>query len=424
MKKKKSDALRAFWFITVNFLRIIGYHLSNIVPKNNNIWIYGARRGRDFFDNSKYFFIYMNKHHPEVKSIWLSKDKNIIKKLRKQKYEAYQTYSLKGIYLSLKAGFVILNNGVYDVNFYLIGKNTKKIQLFHGMPLKKIGYDDKITLEEDKSYRKKLELFIKFRNKYFPFIDNFDPTLPYVDNYDYLVATSKENLKRFSSAFKINEKNIILTGSPRNDALFDDLFKEKCVFIKNLSEKIQFNYVISYLPTYRDKGNIKYIFSKFQYNPEELNNILEKLNAIMIIKLHPRDIALNIQLFEESFERIIVITDKEISDIYPLLKKTDVLITDYSSVYFDYLLLNRPIIFAPFDIDEYLTRDRELYYSYDKVTPGPKAKNWPDIIYYVSKSLKNNELKKEEREKISKIFNLFFDGRSSERLYKILTSKK
>ena len=145
--------------------------------------------------------------------------------------------------------------------------------------------------------------------------------------------------------------------------------------------------------------------------------MLEELQAVLIIKLHPRDLSYSVKQFEENSNRIFIVSNNEILDVYPLLKNTDVLLTDYSSVYFDFLMLDRPIVFTPFDIDKYLTRDRELYYEYDSITPGFKAKNWPETFSHIQSLLSNRDNEKQMREKTCKMFNKFGDGKSSERVY-------
>jgi CDP-glycerol glycerophosphotransferase (TagB/SpsB family) len=107
-------------------------------------------------------------------------------------------------------------------------------------------------------------------------------------------------------------------------------------------------------------------------------------------------------------------------DIYPLLKRVNILITDYSSVYFDFLLLDRPIIFAPFDLHEFVCLDgQELFYEYDEVTPGPKATDWKEVLALVERSLQTDDYKTQRRE-ICQRFNEFHDGKNSERVYNII----
>ena len=104
-------------------------------------------------------------------------------------------------------------------------------------------------------------------------------------------------------------------------------------------------------------------------------------------------------------------------DIYDVLNQYDMLIADYSSIYFDFLLLNRPIIFAPFDKDDYLGNEREFYFSYDEITPGPKAVSWPEVMDHITTFADVPLWYSEERAHISKRFHKH-EKNSCERLYR------
>ena len=106
----------------------------------------------------------------------------------------------------------------------------------------------------------------------------------------------------------------------------------------------------------------------------------------------------------------------ESEDASDLLPDMDILITDYSSVYIDYLLTGKPLIFAPFDLKEYLHNDKELYYSYEQVTPGPKCKNWKDVLKWVEK-YNDETLFSSDRSLLRDSFHKYTDSRSSERVY-------
>ena len=88
------------------------------------------------------------------------------------------------------------------------------------------------------------------------------------------------------------------------------------------------------------------------------------------MKLHPKS-KVNERFMELQSKYIKVINPEY--DPYPLLKLIDVLITDYSSIYFDFMLTNKPIIFFPYDLEEYLMKSREMYFDYEEFTPGNKV---------------------------------------------------
>lgn len=116
---------------------------------------------------------------------------------------------------------------------------------------------------------------------------------------------------------------------------------------------------------------------------------------------------------EETYSNILFI--KPFEDIYPLLPVSDYLITDYSSIYFDYLLLNKEIIFYPFDYTEYVNEDRKLYFDYDEITPGEKVYTFEKLLDTLS--ILNNLDFSKEREQIKNKFWRFQDGDSSSRIY-------
>ena len=99
------------------------------------------------------------------------------------------------------------------------------------------------------------------------------------------------------------------------------------------------------------------------------------------------------------------------------MNQYDLLITDLSSILFDYLLLDKPIVFSAFDMDTYIKRDRELYYRYEEITPGPKGENWTEVMQHVLELLNDPSIYEEERAQIKNRFNTYHDGSSSERVY-------
>jgi len=400
---KAKNVLKLFFKMIFYFMMNIVWLLSYIIPKKKNIWIFGSWFGQKFADNSKYLFLYIKKYHPEIRSIWLSDNINVINELRKKGYEAYKTYSFKGFIYSMKTGCVILSTGVADVNRFAIAR-AKKIQLWHGTPLKKIGFDNIHLLNKMGKVKSCLRSF-------FPFLN---------ESYDLIISASDETKKKLISAFQVDKNKVMITGYPRNDVLFSPnwLNNEGCDYIERIKEKVDFKYIFAYIPTCRGIGYVDVdLFSRYNFNINLLQKAMESLNGIFIIKPHHYNSLRKGLEKVHSSERVFIVSDQEIPDIYPLLKYVDVLVTDYSSVYFDFLLLNRPIIFAPFDINEFKKTTDDLYYDYDEVTPGPKAKSWDEVIEYISHSVINRNEYEIERKKIGTVFNMYLDGNSSMRVY-------
>ncbi len=379
------------------------YWLSCIIPKDKNLWVFGAWFGKRYADNSKYLFEYISKNHPEIKAIWLTRNEEVYKLMKRKGYRVYKTYSLKGILYSLRAKVGIISTSLEDINLCLTG-NMQIVQLWHGIPLKKIMFDDKITFKQPTIFRKLLSLF-------FPFIKK-----SYSDAL--LIATSEEVQRKISSAFKVPLEHVKITGYPRNDSFFQDPAEELELVKKLRQFKSQGKKLAIYMPTHRREGEID--ISKFLLSSLDFIDInLQKLNCVLLIKLHyyhAREILLLTK--NKKFSNILIISDALIEqDVYNILRLIDILITDYSSIYFDFLLLNKPIIFAPFDLENYLRKDREFYYKYEEVTPGPKAKNWKEVLIHLKEAIEEPEKYKKEREKIRDIFHKYKDGNSSRRVF-------
>lgn len=103
------------------------------------------------------------------------------------------------------------------------------------------------------------------------------------------------------------------------------------------------------------------------------------------------------------YSNIADITDKSM-DIQELLMDTDLLITDYSSTYIDYLLLDRPMVFYDFDYQDYLRTDREMYYDYDEVTPGYKAETFGQLLDELDLIFQGEDQWREERRRVRDLF--------------------
>lgn len=398
------DFIRILKKIIIFTIMLPFYWVSYIIPKNKNVWIFGAWFGKRYTDNSKYLFEYVNKYHPEIKAIWMTCTQDTYELIKKKGYKVYKTYSLKGMYYSLKAKVGIVSNGMKDINMFLTG-NMQIIQLWHGIPLKKIMFDDKITFKNPTILKKILFLIFPFLKKNLYYLDAL------------LIATSEEVQKTISSAFKVPLRQVKVTGYPRNDSFYQNHennleFVKELLFLKQQGKKLAI-----YMPTHRKEGKMnitELLFSKI----ESINRMLQKFNCILLIKLHYYHTNERLYLKDNKFTNIKVINSELIEqDIYSILKFVDVLLTDYSSIYFDYLLLDRPIIFTPFDYENYLKEDREFYYDYDKVTPGSKAKNWNEALIYLKEAIENPDKYKKEREYIRNMFQKYHDGNNSKRVF-------
>ena len=159
--------------------------------------------------------------------------------------------------------------------------------------------------------------------------------------------------------------------------------KYETTYTKSLINRIgTFDQCYLYMPTWRNGQNDSFI-QDAGFDFDDLNRILRERNAIFLFKLHP---AVKIVWNNEADLSNIVFLDKNM-DIYPILYFVSTLITDYSSIYYDYLLLDRNIILFPFDKQEYISNSDDLVFDYDKYTPGIQVRTIRDLLSILSSDI-------------------------------------
>ena len=142
---------------------------------------------------------------------------------------------------------------------------------------------------------------------------------------------------------------------------------------------------------------------------------MKDTNSILLLKSHP-----GVKSFEVPKDSSNILIYKE--DSYEIMNKVDILLTDFSSIYFDFLLLNRPIIFTPFDLERYVD-GTPLYYEYDEVTPGPKAKNWTEVVSNLEKIIGGDDAYADRRNITNLKFNKFRDANNCQRIVDFIKQK-
>lgn len=284
----------------------------------------------------------------------------------------------QGIKYFMKAKYAFYCFGKYPIK---PARNQTVVNLWHGTPLKKIGNMEK-----------------GFENVDYNF-------------FTYVVASSPLYKPIMAKIFGCYEDRVIITGNPRNDELFIEDKKTDDI-IRGNAQKI-----ILWLPTYReyDEGYVVSLLKKNQL--QLLNEKLKKEHCKLIIKLHPLQTA---SVKRGEYSNIKFATQKDLDkkgiSVYGLLKSADALITDYSSVYFDYMLLNRPIAFTVEDIEEYGKKRGFVFENPYEYMPGMKLVSYEDLEQYITDIVNDCDPYEAERERVNMIVNSYDDGNSSRRV--------
>ncbi len=391
----KSHKIRALLFYPL-------YLLSKIWPRDPSLWLFGPMN-HAFLDNAKYLFLHVVHNHPEIKAYFVAEKPELIRFLKKQNLPVLYKWSLKGFYYGLKAKFYIISAYVDDINYWTSG-GAVVFNLWHGIPLKKIEFDIS-TGPLAKRYQRQT-LYLRIFKPYF------------YRRPDFVLSTSPEVSKIFAGAFRIRPEQCPALGYPRTDIFFwsrerilQHIRQREPEDLSALVREVAlFNHVILYMPTWRDDRS-NFLQKAFP-DLQKLNSILSEQNALLLIKLHPNDVSL--RTFRDLSH---IKTLKAKLDLYPFLVFTTALITDYSSIYFDYLLLKKPIIFYPFDFDDYV-RLRELYFDYQQAVAPPVVKTFEQLLKLLS-NLQNLNFNEKDDQLLNRFWQ-FKDGGSSKRVVRFL----
>ena len=362
--------------------------------------IFSCFNGKSYTCSPKaiYEFMLLCKEYQNFEFIWFFEDV--------KKYEFLnQNHNTKVVKKNSKEYYKYLQTAKYWVFNYKIAdfiKPKKKqvfLQCWHGTPLKRLGcdlkhYDNSLNSPKDMKKRYKIE----------------------AEKFSYFISPSRYCTEKFTSAWNLKEigkENVLIeTGYPRNDFLLnftqENVEKiKKEILGENTNKKI-----ILYAPTYRANQHdtrLGYVYK------EELdfNNLKKSLGDDYVILFRAHYFIANSFDFDKYKGFVYNVSD--IDDINDLYVISDMLITDYSSVFFDYAILKRPMIFYMYDLEYYRDKSNGFYIDIEKELPGKIIKREEELIEEIKRITK--EFKYDEKyRKFNEKYNYLDDGKASQRV--------
>lgn len=359
---------------------------SHFVPRRKTLWVFGAWQGRLYGDNPKYMFEYVNRNHPEIEAVWISRESSVVDHVRFLGFRAENAMSREGKRLCLRAGAGFMSEGLWDLCHYCLG-GAKKIQLWHGMAFKRI-----------QGYR--------------PFPAHKWGVYPYDYSRMEWMTTSPEAVTHFGEGYRIPENQLHITGFPRLDVLANGGENPHFEALKTSHPGQK---LVVYMPTHRNFGkNAGSYLTAEQL--ENLNRLLAEHNILMIFKPHFHELS-HYAAYGLKLSHIILATDSALyGDVYSYLQYADAMVADYSSVIFDYACLDRPVVLYPYDLEEYEAQDMGLYVPYRETATGPICKSWEEVVSQLERQFEHDEWK-ETRNAIRRRIHQYNDGRNCERVF-------
>ena len=349
-------------------------HFGQIRP-DSHIWLFSSTDNSHYNYNSRYLFEYVKENHPEITPLFVINDPELRNSLSSKYGKQYfiETESIQGIRQALSAGVWFTSAGLPA---YGTGLHKKRliINLWHGVPLKKIALLDPNLKKAARIYFKKI----------------------FSENYTCILTTSHELIPLMARSFAVSEDKIKVWGQPRNDGLFQ---KNDCreILGQLFPDLPEYTKTVLYAPTFRDYGQVQ-LFPFKDFDQKQLEAFLDEKNMLLFIRTH---VAEQGSAAPYLGKRIRFLGNEQAEDVTGILNIFDCLITDYSSIYIDYLLTDKPMIFLPYDRQQYLD-GRGMNFDYDDVTPGPKPETFNDFLDALSPK---EDFWKSERTRVNRLFN-------------------
>ncbi len=372
------------------FLSTLYTHFFLQWPVRKDWVLFESFFGKSYSDSPKYIYEYLSKQFPgKYRMIWVIDKQNTKIPYRNKKIKRF---SLQYYYYLARCGYLVFNGR--QPEWTVKRKECTFLQTWHGTPLKKLVFDMEEITSATPQYKQ--QVYKQSRA------------------WDYLIAPNEFCNETFRRCF-LFENEMLTTGYPRNDILHapnkEDLSKRIRARLGIPRDKK----TILYAPTWRDDE----FYGKGQYKFElhlDLKLMQERLGSEYVILLRTHYfIADSIDVSSLKGFAYNVSNYDDISELYLI---SDILITDYSSVFFDYANLRRPMLFFTYDLDKYRDILRGFYFDIEKEVPGPLLFTTEEVIEAVNGI---EALNREYSQRYDEFYHRFCDwedGHAAEKVVK------
>ena len=380
-------------YIHIAFCWIIIAPLNIFITRERELTVVIGKLSGEIADNTKYLLIHGIRENKNIR--FLTQSAAVLNTNSDIKKHIVLFGSLKGVLTLLRASQIVVDYSHWSYRnpiYFFLSLKAKKVHLWHGLTFKPV----------------ELGLIAKG----IPYLKS--RLFRHIVNYDLMVSTSNFWTEHLYKKYFL-AKDVENYGYPRNDVLFRkpdqlDLIGvdvNKFNMLKKAKEK---GYKLAiYSPTFRDDGSDA--FSSGNLNLKKLNIFLSKHNIILVLKMHPH----NAHVYEDLSN---ILNYGKDFDIYPVMSLSDMMITDYSSIYIDYLIIDRPIVFFNYDYEKYLEKNRKLQTKFLDTIPGVITREQEGLEQAILDHLIScKDSHKGDRTKLKETSYEFFDGNSAKRIF-------
>ncbi|WP_159498348.1 CDP-glycerol glycerophosphotransferase family protein [Microbacterium sp. 18062] len=383
-----------------------GWMLTRFVPRSRDEWVFGCAVG--IADGA--LAVWEQAHAAGTRSLWLVDGPAQERDAAARGIPAARKGSLRGLWRTARARVVVVTHGFGDVNRYTVS-GAFIVQLWHGIPLKRIGIDSPETVRSSilpSSALVRRAVAAMYRSA--------------TRRIGLLPAASHLVRGRLESAFSLPDARVPVVGEPRVDVLSCGTAAERRRAARQELARLVGDIgeapVVLYAPTWRD-GDLDPAIPDAD-DAAAIATFLEESGAILLVRSHP--LGAGEYRVPAAEGRVRLLGSDVVADVTPLLSGLDALVTDYSSLAFDTSLVPLPVVFLAPDVVEY-GRRRGFYGSFREVAGDDAAETWPEALGQLGAVLADPVERKRRLDRARELdarVHAFRDGRNAERVYRAI----
>jgi len=343
--------------------RCVLFPLSWLVPRRRDLWVFGAPQD-GFSGNPKYLYLWMSEHRPDVECVWLSGSAATRRLLRDHGLRCELRWSRAGMAAAARARYHVVANDGSDTSLGFTG-GAQVLNLWHGVGIKNILRGARVGANAQ-LYRRlwRPDVYLRSAHRF---------RRPAV-----VLSTSPTMSEHFARCFDVPVARCPQLGYPRIDPLVDEEVRTRALAFGDyaaFSELCAERTVYLYAPTLRDDD--QGLFDEAVPDLAALSDALRPTNGLLLLKLHPFTSG-SVREEVAAFDNITVWPGE--LDLYPVLDRVDCLITDYSSLLYDYIAVSGSgaVIYA-YDYERYVSQDRDLAFPLEENIIGQRAGTFADL---------------------------------------------
>ena len=385
-------------------LYVAGRVATWLIPRSRDEWVFGCAVG--IADGA--LALWRRAADAGERAVWLTADERQDAEAAAHGIPTVRKHSLAGFWRTARARVIVVTHGFGDVNRYAT-TGAVIVQLWHGIPLKRIGLDSPATVRAPlPALRPVIAALYRATQR----------------RISVIPAASELVRGRLESAFALADAQVPVTGEPRVDVLSagtaDDRRTGARARLTELIGESGDRPLVLYAPTWRDGASDPAVPAAADWRA--IHSMLEAHDAVLLIRSHPLGAG---DYGAGMGERVRMLGSDVVSDVTPLLPALTVLVTDYSSLVFDASLVPLPTVFLAPDAADY-ARERGFYGRYRDVTGGAEARSWAEACTQLAAVLsdpREREQRVEAARRLDRAVHDHRDGRNTDRVYREIRAR-